>query len=57
MNKEAVLGVVRHILTFGGGYLVASDIIPQGEVEAAVAALVTLIGLVWSIMQKRTPGA
>jgi len=23
MNKEKILGIVRHILTFGGGYAVA----------------------------------
>lgn len=47
------LGVLRHILTFGGGYLVSDGVVNEGEVEALVGALVTLIGVLWSIWEKR----
>ena len=44
-----VQGVLRHILTFGGGFLVAKGWIPEGMVEEVVGAVMTLLGLVWSI--------
>jgi hypothetical protein len=53
MNAEMVMGFIRHALTFGGGILVSKGVVEASEVETAVAALVTLIGLGWSIWQKR----
>lgn len=59
MNREAVLGIVRHILTFGGGYIAAKGIADQALVNEAIAALVTLIGVAWSVANKKaaTPAA
>ncbi len=48
MNKLRILGLVRHLLTFAGGYLVASGKLDEGTVNEAGAALVVLIGAVWS---------
>ena len=53
MTKDAILGLVRHLLTFGGGFLAAEGFASADEVNTAIAALVTLIGLVWSIIDKR----
>lgn len=53
MTKEVALGFLRHVLTFAGGLLVTNGIIGAGEIEVAVGAVVTLIGLGWSIWQKR----
>lgn len=50
--REIVLGVVRHILTAGGGVLVARGVATSSEVEAAAGAAVVLIGFVWSVLQK-----
>ena len=57
MNMESVMGVIRHILTFGGGFLVARGWVDAETVTTAVAALATLIGLGWSLWAKRTPTA
>lgn len=50
---EMVLGLVRHVLTFGGGFLVTSGVLTQTDMETAVGALVTLVGIVWSAMHKK----
>ena len=49
INKEQTLGLIRHVLTYFGGMAtmygvgVTDDMVSQG-----VAALMTIIGLVWS---------
>lgn len=54
MNREAILGVVRHVLTTAGGYLAGSGVLNASEVEAAAGAITVLVGVVWSIFDKRT---
>ena len=51
MSKEAILGFVRHIMTFGGGFVSSEGLATADEVQAAVAGLVAVIGLVWSIIK------
>ena len=53
MNKEQVLGLVRHVLTFVGGILVAKGLASQAESIELVGALMTAIGGVWSILIKK----
>ncbi len=43
-----VAGLVRHILTFGGGWLVAQGWVDEATMMELVGAAVTLFGLVWS---------
>jgi len=57
MDKLAILGVVRHILTFGGGFAVAYGLADQSMVSVAVGALMTLIGIGWSIYDKKALAA
>lgn len=57
MNKESVLGIVRHILTFGGGFIVAYGIADQAMANDAVGALMTLIGIGWSVYDKKSVAA
>jgi len=52
MTKEMVLGFVRHLLTFGGGYVAAKGIADQALVNEAIGAVMTLIGIAWSIKDK-----
>lgn len=54
MNKESILGVARHILTFGGGFLTTNGAISASELEIVIGALITIGGVVWSIFDKRT---
>lgn len=53
MNKEITLGLVRHLLTFGGGYIAAKGIIDQGSLNEAIGAVMTLAGLAWSAVDKK----
>lgn len=50
MNKEKLLGIIRHVLTFGGGYIVAKGWFDEATMNAVVGAAVTIIGAVWSVM-------
>ena len=49
---EAVLGMVRHLLTFGGGALITGGIATQTEMDAGIGAVMALIGLGWSWYRK-----
>ena len=53
MNKEKVLGILRHTLTFIGGILVAKGIVDETVISEVVGALITVIGGVWSVLIKR----
>lgn len=53
MTKDAILSVVRHVLTFGGGFLVAKGWADAAMIEAAVAAIVTLATVGWGIWDKK----
>lgn len=47
-----VKGAVRHALTAGGGVLVSAGFASQDEVSAAVGAVMTLVGLGFSVARK-----
>jgi hypothetical protein len=52
LTQQQVLGIVRHILTFGGGILVTKGLIDEGMVSEISGAVITLIGAIWSIVEK-----
>ena len=52
-TQDRVLGVVRHILTAGGGYLTAKGYVDADGVEQLVGAVITIAGTVWSILSKK----
>jgi hypothetical protein len=53
MNKEQVLGTLRHSLTFLGGLLVAQGLVDDTIVAELSGAIITLIGGIWSILVKK----
>lgn len=53
MNMEVLGGLIRHALTVAGGYFVASGGIDQPTMEGAVGAIMTLLGVAWSLYAKR----
>jgi hypothetical protein len=57
MNKEQVLGIVRHLLTALGGYLIATGAMEETLVAEATGAVLTLAGVVWSVVAKNQPAA
>ncbi len=50
MDKTKILGIVRHLLTFGGGYAVAQGALTEAAIPEVVGAIVTVIGAVWSAL-------
>ncbi len=53
MNFDMIIGLVRHVLTFGGGFLVTKGYVDTSGLEQAVGAIATLIGVAWSAWAKR----
>ena len=51
-KKKLLLALIRHILTFFGGALVVNDI-DSGLVNEAVGGILTTVGAVWSISDKK----
>ena len=52
MKKEQVLGAIRHILTFVGGFIVAKGLLNEGIVVEIIGGIVTAVGTSWSIVDK-----
>lgn len=52
ITKEQVLGIVRHLLTFVGGAVVAKGVINESQLFELSGAVATLIGSIWSVVEK-----
>ena len=53
MTYETILALIRHGLTLIGGWLLARGILDDpATVEAFVGAILTLVGIAWSIWRK-----
>ena len=52
MNQEQLMGIIRHILTFVGGIVVMKGYAEEAFVMEVTGGLLTLIGGVWSIVNK-----
>lgn len=50
---EVIKGLIRHVLTAGGGVLVTNGYVGQSDLEAGVGAVIVLVGIVWSIAHKK----
>lgn len=53
MKKEIVLGIIRHTLTFVGGVLIMKGLIEEGLVQEITGAVITLVGGIWSVLDKK----
>jgi hypothetical protein len=53
MNKEEILGLLRHTLTFVGGVLLTNGLLEAGLIQEAIGAVVTLTGVILSVLNKR----
>lgn len=54
MTKEKLLGIVRHVLTFAGGLLIAKGLVDESTSTEIIGGITTLIGTIWSIIAKKT---
>jgi hypothetical protein len=53
MSKDIVLGLLRHMLTFVGGAIVAKGFADEASITELIGGLMTVFGAVWSIMAKK----
>jgi hypothetical protein len=53
VQKEQILGLIRHGLTFLGGILVAKGLASEGQVMDMVGMLMTFVGTVWSVLSNK----
>ena len=53
LTQEQIFGIIRHALTAAGGALVAKGVIDEAGLTEAVGALITLLGVAWSAMDKK----
>jgi hypothetical protein len=54
MNWDVIGGLVRHLLTFGGGFLVTNGTITDGDLQAVVGGVIAIGGVIWSAFAKRS---
>jgi hypothetical protein len=52
MNWEQISSILRHILTFGGGFVVAKGWISETLMLEIVGVIVTVGGAVWAMFNK-----
>jgi hypothetical protein len=52
MNKNQILGIARHMLTFIGGFLVVRGYVGESTLTEIIGSTVTLAGLIWSVLDK-----
>ena len=57
MTKDQVLGIVRHLLTAVGGWLIATGAIDESLAAESSGAIITLVGVIWSLLAKRSAGS
>ena len=57
MTMDVILGLVRHALTFGGGYLVTAGVTDAASVETAAGGVAALVGIIWSVLHKKAKAA
>ena len=53
MAWESLQGIIRHALTFGGGFVVAKGYVDEATMQAAIGAIITILGTAWSIFHKK----
>jgi hypothetical protein len=52
MTKDSVLSVIRHALTFAGGAFLPAGAVSGDELQIAIGAIMTLVGLAWGVFEK-----
>lgn len=51
--KDQLLGLIRHGLTAVGGFIVAKGLVEDSLIQDAIGAVMTLVGIVWSVASKK----
>jgi len=53
MNKEMILGLVRHALTFLGGFFVLKGWVSEAISQEVIGGVMSLVGTLWSVFSKK----
>ena len=53
MKQEVFMGLVRHVLTAGGGFIVSLGYVTNGQTEILIGAALAIAGVIWSAMHKK----
>lgn len=56
MSWEQISSILRHILTFGGGFIVAKGWLSDATVQQLIGAIITVGGAIWAVYNK-TPSS
>jgi hypothetical protein len=51
--KDILLGLARHVLTAGGGFLIAKGHLDAAGAEQLVGGLIAILGVLASIIDKK----
>lgn len=54
MSWEQISSILRHILTFGGGFIVAKGWISAEALPGIIGAIITIGGVIWGAFNKTT---
>jgi hypothetical protein len=57
MNKEQIMGIIRHTLTFVGGILVIKGLTTEAVAQEVIGAVLTAVGAVWSVLSNKASKA
>lgn len=52
MNWEQISSILRHVLTFGGGFVVAKGWVSAEAMTGIVGAIITIGGVIWGLFNK-----
>lgn len=50
---EIFNGIIRHLLTAGGGVFVSKGILDASQIDVVVGAVIAIFGVAWSVFDKR----
>ena len=54
MKKDTILSLLRHALTFGGGFLVAKGLVTETSLGTLIPAVVAAVGAAWGAWDEFT---
>lgn len=51
--NESIKSLIRHVLSAGGGYLVAKGLVSADQLPEVVGAIITIAAAVWGYVSKK----
>ena len=52
VQQEQVMGIIRHVITFAGGYLVSRGKLSPTDAETIAGIVASIAGVAWSFLAK-----